>query len=386
MGFLRWLTYSSSDKRDLRLDYIRGYCVFMMIVDHVSGPSWLYLITGNNRWVISAAEGFVLISGLVMGIVYRPTYLRLGFEEVTIRAFDRAKSLYLLFVGLTFAMTGMQLALGTPASKAITEPTAWILGVITLHQSSYLTDVMLFYTLAVALSPIVFLAFHQGKTFAMLVFSWTVWLVYQISPNLADYPWPILNQDAFPLAAWQVLFVSGLAIGYHRDKVEKFIRNLPGGPILPIIGFASLLVVVLFLDRIDVLLGSMTTGRLSEILTELFYKFDVRPGRILGIIAVFPLFYAALTYFWGPIKTLTGWLIIPLGQHALDAYSVHIFFVVLVGALRTRVVLLYGIPEWANTVLQLLVVLMVYALIKYGVIDWLMGRTRSRPALAPARA
>ena len=76
----------------------------------------------------------------------------------------------------------------------------------------------------------------------------------------------------------------------------------------------------------------------------------------------------------------------PLGQHALDAYSVHIFFVVLVGALRTRVAAFDGIPEWANTVLQLLVILLVYVLVRTGVIDWLMGRTRTRLAVTPARA
>src|SRR4029079_315261 len=49
----------SRGKRDLRIDLLRGFCVFVMIVDHVGGESsWLYLVTGGNRFFVSAAEGF----------------------------------------------------------------------------------------------------------------------------------------------------------------------------------------------------------------------------------------------------------------------------------------------------------------------------------------
>ncbi|MDW8255199.1 MAG: OpgC domain-containing protein [Chloroflexota bacterium] len=111
---LRWLRYQTTGKRDLRLDFIRGYCVFMMVVDHLSGPSLLYFITGNNRYIVSAAEGFVFISGIVMGLVYRPLAERRGFEEVCIRALGRAAQLYLLFVGLTLAMVGLSRGGGGP--------------------------------------------------------------------------------------------------------------------------------------------------------------------------------------------------------------------------------------------------------------------------------
>ena len=44
-------------KRDLRIDLLRGFCVFVMIVDHVGGEtSWLYALTGGNRLYVSAAE------------------------------------------------------------------------------------------------------------------------------------------------------------------------------------------------------------------------------------------------------------------------------------------------------------------------------------------
>jgi len=48
----------------MRLDLLRGFCVVVMVADHIGGEqSWLYIMTGGNRFFTSAAEGFVLISG-----------------------------------------------------------------------------------------------------------------------------------------------------------------------------------------------------------------------------------------------------------------------------------------------------------------------------------
>src|SRR6266446_2451322 len=69
-----WSYYRTADvasRRDLRLDLLRGFCIFAMVVDHFGGDSWLYAITGGNRFYVSAAEGFIFISGFVMGQAYR---------------------------------------------------------------------------------------------------------------------------------------------------------------------------------------------------------------------------------------------------------------------------------------------------------------------------
>ena len=49
-------------KRDLRLDLLRGFAVFAMVVDHIGGPfSPFYLITGGNRFFVSAAEAYATV-------------------------------------------------------------------------------------------------------------------------------------------------------------------------------------------------------------------------------------------------------------------------------------------------------------------------------------
>src|SRR5579859_2269688 len=59
----RW-TYAPEAGRDLRIDLLRGLAVLAMVIDHIAGPSKLYLITGGNHFYTSAAEGFIFLSGL----------------------------------------------------------------------------------------------------------------------------------------------------------------------------------------------------------------------------------------------------------------------------------------------------------------------------------
>src|SRR5919201_4101088 len=90
--------------RDLRIDFLRGLCVIAMIVDHVAGASWLYAITGGNRFYTSAAEGFVFVSGLVAGRAYTRFIDRDGLGYGLGRLLRRAGQLYLLAIGLTLVV------------------------------------------------------------------------------------------------------------------------------------------------------------------------------------------------------------------------------------------------------------------------------------------
>src|SRR3954465_3284078 len=86
--------------RDLRFDFPRGFAVLAMVVDHLGGPSWLYALTGGNRFYTSPAEGFSFISGLLVGVVYGRIVQRQGFTAGLLKAFERAGVLYLLTVGV----------------------------------------------------------------------------------------------------------------------------------------------------------------------------------------------------------------------------------------------------------------------------------------------
>ena len=103
------------DKRDLRLDLLRGFAVIAMVADHIGGErSWLYAITGGDAFFVSAAEVFVFISGLLMGIIYAGVVARQGLGAALMKSLQRAWTLYLMTVSLTltFMVLSTQVGLG----------------------------------------------------------------------------------------------------------------------------------------------------------------------------------------------------------------------------------------------------------------------------------
>src|SRR2546421_11750364 len=108
---LRALSYYSTadaaSRRDLRVDLLRGFCIFAMVVDHFGGDSWLYSITGGNRFYVSAAEGFIFISGFIMGQAYRAKRDRSGLPSAMREALRRARTLYVATVALTLIFSAL---------------------------------------------------------------------------------------------------------------------------------------------------------------------------------------------------------------------------------------------------------------------------------------
>src|SRR5690242_540056 len=101
--------------RDARLDFLRGFCFLAMAIDHMGifGPTtWLYAITANGEFYLSAAEGFVFISGLVMGMVYFKLITRDGIGKAVPKILHRVVKLYWLAVGISLFF--LALAMFTP--------------------------------------------------------------------------------------------------------------------------------------------------------------------------------------------------------------------------------------------------------------------------------
>src|SRR5260370_28044055 len=134
--------YNSGDRanrRDLRVDLLRGFCIFAMVVDHFGGDSWLYAITGGNRFYVSAAEGFIFISGFIMGQAYRAKRDRSGLPAAMGEALLRARTLYLATVALTlifsslFLYTDIALWTGRDFGLGIDTWPEIIVATLTLH-------------------------------------------------------------------------------------------------------------------------------------------------------------------------------------------------------------------------------------------------------------
>src|ERR671926_1664700 len=180
--------YPAAERRDSRLDLLRGYAVFAMVCDHVAGISWLSPLTGANRFVTSAAEGFVLLAGLVLGMVYGPRIARSGWLSAVDPIMRRALVLYGVTVGLTlvfvglFQFTELKLWLDRAHGLGLTNPVELVVGTLTLHFVYHGTDILLLYCVLIAVSPLLLLALAKGKWPLVLAGSWLVWLAHQFFP------------------------------------------------------------------------------------------------------------------------------------------------------------------------------------------------------------
>lgn len=362
----RLAAYPGAGKRDLRIDLLRGFCVFAMIVDHIGGSSWLYGLTGGNRWLVSAAEGFVFLSGLTMGLVYREKVRRAGLRAASWAALQRAGTLYLLTVAVTLIFTAFarltDWSLWTDRALAAGDPLELIVGAFTLHYTYHGADILALYTLLVASAPLVFFLLDEGRTGYVVAGTWALWAGFQLFPEQFTIPWTIRNSHYFSLAAWQLLFVGGLVLGWHRRSLASLARtrlaSLRSVPVmLGIVTPALALASAGWVDR-----GELAT-RAFDPMIGLFSKPSLGPGRLLLFLAIFAASYLALTLVWRPVDLSLGWLLLPLGQNALYAYTLQLFLI-----LPLYNLLLVGseLPELIlhNTVWQLATVGAILAMVK----------------------
>jgi enterochelin esterase-like enzyme len=346
-----------------------------MIVDHVGGASWLYGVTGGNRGAVSAGEGFVFLSGLVAGLVYSRKMLRHGLVATTWALLRRARLLYIATVGMTLAFvalaigTDLQLWVDRSSGLGTSSLAAAVIGALTLRYTYHGSDILALYTILLCASPLVFYLLRAGHTRWVLAGSWGLWTLYALFPGALDI-WKIQNGIYFPIAAWQVLFVTGLVLGYSVVSAEQ------RGPVrwssaihgaAPCVAIAAVLLVVAWLraaNPLDVLPASSfnPTGLEHERwATGIWDKVYLGPGRLAAFAALAVLCYGMLTLFWRPVERVIGWLLLPLGAGSLQAYVSHLFLVV--AGYNLGIMGFNDLESiWQNTLAQLGLVLIIWAL------------------------
>ena len=407
MGLLTRWRYAEDGRRDLRLDFLRGYAVFAMVCDHVAGISWFSPFTGGNRFVTSAAEGFVLLAGLVLGMVYGPRIARDGWLAAADPILRRAAVLYGVTVGLTlifvvlFQFTELRLWLDRAYGLGLTDPVELVVGTLTLHFVYHGTDILLLYCVLIAVSPLLLLALSRGRWPLVLAGSWLVWLAHQFYPAQVAIPWTVTNAYYFPVAGWQVIFVGALIVGYYHRQVARALSRVPAGVWLTVfsIGLAVLIVIQRAHDT-GRLAGWPILGPLAgDLYFQVFDKRSVAIGRLIATVIVAGFTYALATIVWVPLKRALGWLLLPLGFDSLRAYGTHLLLIVVV----YNVDLLAGLYDRSrtgNTILQIVTVGLTFLVILAwkrleqgigidvgaGLIPSLLADQRRRPLIATALA
>jgi hypothetical protein len=375
-GESRWwpFSYVQRGARDPRFDLLRGLCLIVMIVDNLGGNSWLYALTGAGAFYISAGEGFVFIAGYVLGLNAAREPLGMTVRHLV----GRAGLLYRLVVGITLIFSLLatlgHLHLWYPLPDATIaayagRPDAYLIGTLTLAVAYHGAEFLVLYILLFLVAPLALLACAEGKGWLVPLASAGLYLAVQLYPDQFHLPFA----TAFSFEAWQLLFFAGLVIGYHRQRLDRWVAAHPRLRW----GYAGLIVVaalgLLVLYRQGLAPGWLfdreNAGALRAVLT---------PRRLL-LVAIYLQFFVFLaTWFWGLLRAALGWFLLSLGRNSLWVYLLHLPVIVLFH----NIPYLAGLDRTTGTVAQLLAVVVLWGSIK--VRDW-AGGSAYRAALPAPR-
>lgn len=366
--------YITAGGRDLRLDLIRGFMVFAMVANHLAGDSPLSLLTGGNRFFTSAAEGFVLISGLMTGLVYHRIIRRDGLSAGLSKMLGRAVALYALTVTTTllFIVFSEKAALPWALRVDLGDPIAFVIGVLTLRQTYFLVDVPLLYTILFLCAPAAFILLDRGKGWVVLTVSALVYVAYQFFPTLVILPWPIERDFTFHFSAWQVLFFAGLWLGYHQARIPVLGSRVTRiGLAVAGIGMIGLIAFFILIrgevgpasNGVSIYPPGLEDARLW-LERYVLAKPELRPGRLVASAITFSLLFLLTTRFWARIQSAIGWLLLPLGQHALYAFTAFIAVAGLFAVITPAISAVAGNPPWLDTAIKVAGVALVLLLVK----------------------
>jgi hypothetical protein len=325
---------SQATQRVLALDLLRGYFLFVIIIDHLQRfPDLFDLMTGRGFLWVSAAEGFFFLSGLVVMMVRQRDYDRGGFKAVLKKCWSRAFTLYIWSVLLTMIFTYIAFAVGEthPGIKS---------GLIG-HDSflEILRDAALFrYTYGWADFLPHYVIFLLGAPFVL-------WLIRKkLTPAVILVSLLLWRYGSTFEAHWQILFYGGMIGAHYLPAIERWVRTWkPATRRAAGVLIVSSAFVIMFISSLVVRqrpifekLGIPIASQLNSynyLLAPWFSKFELPWPRLLLFGLWFSALYIVFRKFEPQIMRWLGWFFLPYGQNSLYIYIVHSMVLFAIGLL-----------------------------------------------------
>jgi hypothetical protein len=177
-------------------------------------------------------------------------------------------------------------------------------------------------------------------------------------------PWTVTNAYYFPVAAWQVIFVNAMVVGYYRERLSGLLRRLPALGWLGIFSFglAALILIQRAHDRGQLAAWPILGHLAGDLYFEVFDKPSVAIGRLIASVIMAGFAYSLVTVFWVPLRRTLGWFFLTLGTNSLRAYGTHLIMIVVVYNIDP-IARLYDRSRTGNTLLQIVTLGLTYVII-----------------------
>lgn len=350
----------SDSSRDLRVDLFRGFLICTVVVTHteVAGPFSFFTL--NAFGAISGAEAFVALSGVVVGMVHRAQAERIGDWAASVLRWRRARTLYVTALVVVFGVYVLGLlpfldateittftdrgtgAEGPDAAGRVYDlyfnaprlfdyPPPWyaVRDLLTLRMGPWVLNVLGLFAVLIAVAPALLLLLRRRLWWVVLGLSWAAYAYGTTSGTLLL---PSQFEHVFPVLVWQVIFVHGMVLGYHRERVVRALSTLPGKAAVTVLvlGYALALLWLWAGHEGLVPLGPWPADLYGRMYDDYYVRVLLQSGRLVDLALVVLVAFVALTAFWKPVSAAVGRLFVPLGQASLYVFVVHVFFVLAV--------------------------------------------------------
>lgn len=314
-------------RRIAELDFLRGLMLLVMMSDHliyfplISLQPYTYNFTFQTFGFVSAAEGFVLLSGMIFGLVYGRKQIADGTGRFANLAVRRMGTIYIHYIGAYFIIALLfswplfaeAWPMNWESQEMIKEdPWGMFARAAVFAHLTGLLDILPMYFIFIALSIPAMMLLSAGKWKWLLAISIALWLFGQTRPQLHIEEQTGLHLAWFEFSAWQMVFAAGLALGYWRAVNPNF--RPPITKTYIIIALAVAVPLFIYRHQFTLWQDEIPHG-------EWFDARNFGVVRIVNTIALAYLIYVLAVWrpHWFHLRFLTD-----IGGAALRVFSYHV--------------------------------------------------------------
>ncbi|WP_321382099.1 OpgC domain-containing protein [Rhizobium sp.] len=299
------------------LDGMRGYFLVFMMLNHLifTGGYMLVKINHNQLTFVEDAQGFVFMSGLLVGMVYGRKMLKSGYNAARDKIWARAFELYKYAMGIILIVLAARMIL--PQSEQIwhnwlgdtnlNDPMRLASIATFLFQPTFM-DILPQYIIYMMFAPVLIWLCVTGRWLQVAIGAVLVWMAGQLGLHrLITYPlsdWMSAVdkegiRSSFNLLGWQIVFFSGVIVGSMTASgtIEWGKIFAPEKTLIPKFAIA----VLAFFAPLRIMTAY---GMLPDVVLQKFGTMEVRadfgPVYLLNFIA---------------LSSLIAWLLIAASKH-----------------------------------------------------------------------
>ncbi|MEY4882223.1 MAG: OpgC protein [Pseudomonadota bacterium] len=384
-----WIYPDTGHTRDPRLDFMRGLVFILLFAVHFDYFSIFTFVAWERIGVVSSAETFIALAGIVTGLVFGRKLKETGVGSCLPGLVSRAGDLYktsvivILLIGLMRYQPWIDMTAVTTFHDPYTDTNYplyahldagfWKMvgDALLLKSGPHQFQVIGLYCYLFLLTPVILFMISKEKTIILSAISCLIYignfLVPETTPGTAQIR--ITGSEfefGFPLVAWQVLFVHSVIAGYYKREIVDYLAQPKNQWLIWLCVVMSLGFMFFSLNHpIDLFpawaqLNYIDDEVFKKIFNGYFQKYKLGPGRLLNEVVLFVTVFAVLTRFWQPINRALGWFFIPLGESSLYVFTVHVFLLVVVS--NTPLPSLHNF--WVNSAIHVWALLVAWLAVK----------------------